>query len=95
MRDNQARGPPYRGPNRNRRQDYNEEDNEDEEYAERVIGIHRGPARDNGRDYQEQRDYWMKVELPSFNGNVSIEEYLDWVSKLEKFFDYMGRVDDK
>ena len=52
-RDNLARGPPHRGPNRNRKQDYNEEDNEDEEYAERVLGNHCGPARDNGRDYQE------------------------------------------
>ena len=37
----------------------------------------------------------MKVELPSFNGNVSIEEYLDWVIEVEKFFDYMGILDDK
>ena len=37
----------------------------------------------------------MKVELPSFNGNVSIEEYLDWVSEVENFFDYMGTADDK
>ena len=37
----------------------------------------------------------MKVELPSFNGNVSIKEYLDWVSEVEKFFDYMGTADDK
>ena len=85
--DNQARSPPYRGPNRNRQQDYNEEDSEDEEYANSM--------RDNGQDYQEQRDYWMKVELPSFNGNVSIEEYLDWVSEVEKFFDYIGTADDK
>ena len=68
--DNRTLGPPHRGPNWNRQQDYNEEDSEDEEYAERVLGNHRGPARDNGRDYQEQRDYRMKVELPSFNGNV-------------------------
>ena len=94
-RDNRARGLPHRGPNRNRQQDYNEEDSEDEEYAERVLGNHCGPARDNGREYQEQRDYRMKVELPSFNGNVSIEEYLDWVSEVEKFFDYMGTVDKK
>ena len=93
--DNWARGPPHRAPNRNRQQDYNEEDSEDEKYAERVLGNHRGPARDNGRDYQEQRDYRMKVELPSFNGNVSIEEYLDWVSEVEKFFDYMSTADDK
>ena len=93
--DNRAHGPPHHGPNRNRQQDYNEEDSEDEEYAERVLGNHRGPARDNDRDYQEQRDYRMKVELPSFNGNISIEEYLDWVSEVENFFDYMGTVDDK
>ena len=85
LRDNWARGPPHRGPNQNKQQDYNEEDSEDEEYAERVLGNHRRPARDNGRDYQEQRDYQMKVELPSFNGNVSIEEYLDWVMRWKSF----------
>ena len=37
----------------------------------------------------------MKVELPSFNGNVCIEKYLDWVSEVEKFFDYMGTTNDK
>ena len=37
----------------------------------------------------------MKVELPSFNGNIFIEEYLDWVSEVEKFFDYMSTIDDK
>ena len=52
-RDNQARGPPHRGLNWNRQQDYHEEDSEDEEYVERVLGNHRVPARDNGRDYQE------------------------------------------
>ena len=51
--------------------------------------------RDNDRDYQVWRDYQMKVELPSLNGNVSIEEYLDWVSEVEIFFDYMGTTDDK
>ena len=49
--DNRVRGPPYRDPNRNKQQDYNEEDSEDEEYAERVLGNHHGPARDNYRDY--------------------------------------------
>ena len=47
-RDNRACGPPHRGPNRNRQQDYNEEDSEVEEYAKRVLGNHRGPTRDNG-----------------------------------------------
>ena len=51
--------------------------------------------RYNDGDYQEQRDYWMKVELSSFNGNVFIEEYLDWVNEVEKFSDYMGTADGK
>ena len=38
-RDNRVCGPPHRGPNRNRQQDYNEEDSEDEEYVERVLEI--------------------------------------------------------
>ena len=50
-RDNRVRGPPHCGPNLNKHQDYNEEDSEDEEYAETVLGNHRGPVRDNGRDY--------------------------------------------
>ena len=37
----------------------------------------------------------MKVKLPSFNGNVSIEEYLDWIGEVEKFFDYMSTSNDK
>ena len=37
----------------------------------------------------------MNVELPSFNGNVSIEEYLDWENEVEKFFDYIGIANDK
>lgn len=37
----------------------------------------------------------MKVELPFFNGNVSIEKYLDCVSEDEKFFDYISTPDDK
>jgi len=88
-------GPLHRGPYWNRQQDYNEENSKDEEYADRVLGNHCGPVKDNDRDSQEQKDYWMKVELPSFNGNISIEEYLDWVSEVEKFFDYMGIIDDK
>ena len=62
-RDNRARGPPHRGPNQNRQQDYNKGNSDDKEYAERVLGNYRGLVRDNGQDYQEQKDYWMKVEL--------------------------------
>ena len=52
-RDNRVHGLSHSGPNRNRQQDYNEENSEDKEYVERVLGNHRGPARNNDKDYQE------------------------------------------
>jgi len=28
----------------------------------------------------------MKIEIPSFSGNINIESFLDWIYKVEKFF---------
>ena len=71
--NNRACGPSYHSPNRNKQQDYNEENSEDKEYVKRILGNHLGLAKDNGRDYQEQRDYRMKVELPSFNAMSTLK----------------------
>jgi hypothetical protein len=31
----------------------------------------------------------MKIDLPSFKGHLHIEDFLGWVTKVEKLFDYM------
>lgn len=61
--------------NQNRPPTYDKDDNEDDESEEDVHEGYRGLVRKHACDNQE---YCMKMELHSFNGDVTIEEFLDW-----------------
>ena len=37
----------------------------------------------------------MKMDLPSFNGQLQIKGFLDWLAIVERFFDYMEILEDK
>lgn len=37
----------------------------------------------------------MKITLPSFNGHMKIEEFFEWLSKLEWFFEYKKILNEK
>ena len=37
----------------------------------------------------------MNLELPCFNGLLKIEEFLDWVAEVGRFFDYTKILDEK
>lgn len=48
--------------------------------------------QDHGRE--ESHEYRMKVDLPSFNGHLQIEDFLDRMMEVERFFDYMSIRED-
>ncbi len=34
-------------------------------------------------------NFRVKIDLPNFNGHLHVENFLDWILKVENFFDYM------
>ena len=81
-----------RHPRMQRRQPtYEDNLSEDEEDAETML---RGNRRGGQREPYRQT-FRMKMDLPSFNGQLQIEGFLDWLVLVERFFDYMDIPEDK
>ena len=57
------------------------------------------PIRGGGRrDYGYERDsgnFKLKVDIPFFSVNLNIEDFIDWIAKIDKFFDYMQVPEEK
>ena len=49
------------------------------------------------RDFQHRDldEFKLKVNVPSFNGNLGIKNFLDWIAEIERFFEYMEILEDK
>ena len=47
-----------------------------------------GYERDNGY-------FKLKADIPFFSGNLNIEDFIDWIAEIDKFFDYVEVSEEK
>lgn len=43
----------------------------------------------------ERQDYKMKIGIPTFNGKLDVEVFLDWIKDVANFFNYMDTPEEK
>ncbi|KAA0032067.1 reverse transcriptase [Cucumis melo var. makuwa] len=62
-----------------------------------LLNIHQKPQRGlKLRPYfQEDQEIRMKVDLPTFNGRIDVENFLDWIKNIENLFDYSNTSEHK
>ena len=46
-------------------------------------------------NYKRDNEYKLKVDIPNFSGDLNIEGFLDWLTEVDRFFDYTELPDDR
>ena len=98
LRDEVAQGRPINRPvpTHHRRQPVysdNSEEKKDFMYADHRLG-RGGGKRDHGYK-RDIGDFKLKVDIPFFSGNLNIEDFIDWIVEIDKFFDYIEVSEEK
>ena len=58
------------------------------------------PGRFGGRqpwkpNYRGDNEYKLKVDISNFSGNIDIEGFLNWLTEVNRFFDYIELPEER
>ncbi|KAK1277185.1 hypothetical protein QJS04_geneDACA021326 [Acorus gramineus] len=67
---------------------HDEDDFSEQELEEFLNSRHARGVYEQPQAADRTRDFWVKVDLPEFNGQLHIEDFLNWLTAVERFFDY-------
>ncbi|KAH7678920.1 hypothetical protein IHE45_06G025500 [Dioscorea alata] len=79
---------------------YDEYSEEEDDLEPNWFGCHQPYEGQRARNNYERverdgRDFRLRVDILSFNGSLAIEEFLDWIAEIDRFFDYMETPAEK
>ncbi|XP_022138328.1 uncharacterized protein LOC111009540 isoform X2 [Momordica charantia] len=92
--------PPRNHDGRNRRNQELQERSQDSDTSDGDEGFLQQHPRFAREEHYVERggvrtDFKMKIDLPTFNGKMDVETFLDRVKNVENFFDYTNTPEDK
>ena len=74
------------------------EDSDDEDDLDHVIanpggkGVRRNEQKHN---HWGNNEYKLKVDIPTFSGDLDIKGFLDWITKVNHFFKYIEIAEER